>query len=78
MASPTHLRILTQGVHVWNIWRHNKKFISPDLSGADLTNRNLAGFNLSNTNLDGADCTKTNLAGANISGASFDGTVGLV
>jgi hypothetical protein len=77
MASQTHLRILKQGVHVWNSWRHNKASISPDLSGADLSNRNLAGVNFSNTNLDGADFTKTNMEGANLTGASVDGAIGL-
>jgi hypothetical protein len=61
MASQTHLRILKQGVHVWNSWRHNRASISPDLSEADLTNRNLAGVNFSNTNLDGADFTRTGI-----------------
>ena len=77
MANYTHLRILTQGVHVWNSWRHNRAFVSPDLSRADLTNRNLAGVNFSNTNLDGADFTNTNLAGANLFGVSLEGTIGL-
>jgi hypothetical protein len=77
MASQTHLRILKQGVHVWNSWRHNRASISPDLSEADLTNRNLAGVNFSNTNLDGADFTRTNLAGANLMDASVEGTIGL-
>ena len=78
MASQSHLRILMQGVHVWNSWRHNKVSVSPDLSGAILTNRNLAGVNFSNANLNGADFTNTNLAGANLTGASLEGTVGLV
>lgn len=78
MASPTHLRILAQGVHVWNSWRHNRESVSPDLSRADLTNRNLAGVNFSNANLDGADFTNTNLNGAKLFGASLEGTVGLV
>ena len=77
MANYTHLRILTQGVHVWNSWRHNRIFISPDLSGANLTNRNLVGVNFSHTNLDGADLTHANLAGARLLDASLEGTIGL-
>ena len=77
MANFTHLKILTQGVHVWNIWRHNRVFISPDLSGANLTNRNLAGVNFSNTNLDGTDFTHANLSGARFLGATLEGTIGL-
>ena len=77
MANYTHLKILTQGVHVWNIWRHNRTFVSPDLSGANLTNRDLVGVNFSNTNLDGADFTHANLAGARFLDASLEGTIGL-
>ena len=78
MANYTHLRILMQGVHVWNSWRHNRIFISPDLSGASFTNRNLTGVNFSNTNLDHADFTNANLTGARFLGASLEGTIGLV
>jgi uncharacterized protein YjbI with pentapeptide repeats len=67
-----------QGVHVWNSWRHNRASILPDLSRADLRNRNLAGINFSNTNLNGTDFTNTNLAGANLTNASLEGTVGLI
>lgn len=78
MANIAHLKILTQGVHVWNSWRQNRVFISPDLSGANLTNRNLAGVNFSNTNLDSADFTNTNVDGARFLGASLERTIGLV
>ena len=78
MANQAHLRILAQGVHVWNSWRHNKVSISPDLSKAHLTNRNLTGVNFSHTNLNGADFTHTNMAGANLFDASLEKTIGLV
>ncbi len=78
MADYKHLKILLQGVHVWNSWRRNRVFIAPDLSGANLTNRNLAGVDFSNTNLDSTDFTHTNLTGARFLGASLEGTVGLV
>ena len=78
MANNAHLKILTQGVHVWNSWRQNKVFTSPDLSGANLTNRNLAGVNFTNTNLDSANFTNTNVAGARFLGATLEGTIGLV
>jgi uncharacterized protein YjbI with pentapeptide repeats len=77
MANSAHLKILSQGVHVWNSWRKNRAFISPDLSGADLTNRNFAGINFSNTNLDSVDFTHTNLTGARFLSASLEGTIGL-
>lgn len=78
MANQGHLKILKQGVHVWNTWRQNKAFISPDLSGANLTNRNLAGVNFSNTNLDNTDFTNSDLAGAKFIDASLERTIGLV
>ena len=77
MADHSHLKILKQGAHVWNGWRRNRASISPDLSGANLANRNLAGCDFSNTNLDGADLTNANVAGARFHGASLEGTIGL-
>ena len=77
MANQAHLKILMQGVHVWNIWRKNRASIFPDLSGANFANRNLAGCDFSNTNLDGADLTNANVAGARFHGASLEGTRGM-
>jgi uncharacterized protein YjbI with pentapeptide repeats len=77
MANPTHLRILTQGVNVWNAWRKNRPTISPDLSGADLTYRNLNGANLSNANLNGVDFTHADMVSVNIVGASLEGAMGM-
>jgi len=77
MASQAHLRILMQGVHVWNSWRHNRASILPDLSGADLRNKNFAGINFSNADLNGADFTNSNLTGANLTNASIERTIGL-
>jgi len=78
MANRAHIRILGQGVNVWNRWRKNRPSISPDLSGADLTNRNLTGANLANTNLNRSIFTHANLTSVNMFGASLEGTIGLV
>ena len=51
--------------------------ISPDLSGADLSFRNLNGANLSNANLDGVDFTHASLSNVNLLGASHDAARGL-
>jgi hypothetical protein len=36
MANPEHLKILQQGVAVWNAWREGNPEIILDLSGANL------------------------------------------
>ncbi len=77
MANYTHVKILSQGVYVWNRWRHNRPYVSPDLSGANLSGRNLTGIDFSNTNLDGADFTYANMRGANLANASIEGAKGL-
>ena len=54
MANPEHVEILKQGVEVWNRWREKNPKVKPDLSGADLHERNLSGVNLSEANLSDA------------------------
>jgi uncharacterized protein YjbI with pentapeptide repeats len=51
MANEDHLRILQQGVKVWNKWREENPGIEPDLSVADLKAADLRGANLSGSNL---------------------------
>lgn len=46
MANEEHLRILKQGVHVWNQWRKVHPEIQPDLSKANLREAYLKGANL--------------------------------
>ncbi len=77
MANRTHLRILSQGVNVWNTWRKNRPAVTPDLSGADLTNRDLSGADFSNANLNGTNFTHTVMICVNLIGASLDGSIGL-
>ena len=47
MANQEHLAVLTQGVAEWNEWRSQYPEIRPDLSGANLSQVNLMGINLS-------------------------------
>jgi uncharacterized protein YjbI with pentapeptide repeats len=42
MANPEHLKILDQGVEVWNKWREDKPDITPDLSGANLSGADIS------------------------------------
>jgi hypothetical protein len=41
MADPDHLKLLQQGVDVWNAWRARERSTKPDLRGADLREANL-------------------------------------
>jgi uncharacterized protein YjbI with pentapeptide repeats len=67
VANPEHLKILQQGVDVWNDWRAKQptKFAS-DLGGANLGEADLRGANFNRADLNGA-----RLSDANLSGATF-------
>jgi hypothetical protein len=69
MANPGHLKILRQGVDVWNDWRqeHIAEFIDIDFIGADLYKANLCEANLRRANLTNAFLFKANLLGADLS-----------
>ena len=69
MANPEHLKILKQGVEVWNKWRHEFPGIVPDLKGATLNDADLSGANLTNTLLSNAELRKAKCSYADFSGA---------
>lgn len=76
MANPKHLKILKQGVDVWNKWRRDHPGIIPnlkkaDLAGAFLVMANLIGANLSEANLIGADLRMANLTAASLFAANL-------
>lgn len=56
MANPEHLKILRQGVDVWNQWRRENP-----MSGLHLINVDLSGTDLSGTDLSGADLSFVSL-----------------
>src|SRR5262249_23919889 len=71
MANPEHLRILEQGVEVWDTWREQHTDIEPDLSeanlrGADLGRAYLRGAALSEAALSGANLSEANLSEADL------------
>lgn len=66
MANEEHLKILRQGVEVWNQWRKDNPKIKPDFNRAILNETNLSGANFS-----GADCEGVNLYRADLSGANL-------
>ncbi|MBC8287888.1 MAG: pentapeptide repeat-containing protein [Nitrospinae bacterium] len=71
MANPEHVKILEQGVQVWNKWREVNPEVTPDLIELGLRNGNLRGINLAKAKLSLADLLGTNLTGANLSGANL-------
>lgn len=73
MANEEHLKILKQGVHVWNDWRLNTPYEMPDLTEADLSGMNLTEAIFSDTNLSNAILIEANLDRANLTGANLTG-----
>ncbi len=83
MANPEHLKILKQGVKVFNEWREENPDIDPvlqeanlrraDLSGANLRRADLSGANLRSADLFDADLTRAKLSDTNLIDASFMG-----
>jgi uncharacterized protein YjbI with pentapeptide repeats len=78
MANPEHLKILKQGVEVWNKWRDKNKGIKPDFHRATLNKEILSGANLCESDfrwavLIDADLSGALLAGADLSDAMLQG-----
>jgi hypothetical protein len=73
MADEEHLKLLKQGVEVWNRWRKENPEIQPDLSETDLRGVDLRGVNLMRAGLIGADLGGTRLSGAHLGWADLSG-----
>ena len=73
MANKEHLKILKQGVKVWNNWRGDIPADLPDLRGADLCRADLQRAYLGAANLHAANLFNANLTDADLSGASLRG-----
>jgi len=84
VANEEHLKLLDQGLEVWNEWRKQNRQIQARLEHADLRNTNLRGANLSSANLgdaylinadlSGADLSKAHLSMADLSGTNLSNT----
>lgn len=74
MANPEHLKILKQGVEVWNKWREENPEVRPDLSEEDFNRENLIQVNFCFTNLSRTDLSRTNLFMAKLVAANVEGT----
>ncbi len=66
MANPKHLKILKQGVEVWNTWRKEQEAEPIDLIGVDL-----CGMNLNDADFSDADLSDVNFSDASLSGANL-------
>jgi len=66
MADQEQLKILKQGVEVWNKWR----IINPNMP-VNLASINLSGMDLQKANLSGCNLRGVNLTNANLVGANF-------
>ena len=78
MANPEHLKILKQGVEVWNKWREENPEVKPDLSKTNLDifgMPTLIGIDFKNTNLSGVSLVGNLLIGANLEEANLDGSI---
>ncbi|WP_320169931.1 pentapeptide repeat-containing protein [Maridesulfovibrio sp.] len=76
MANPEHLKILEQGVEVWNKWREENPDVCPDLNFSNIERANLKGIKLGGAKLkgvklEGADLTMADLNGAKLAGANL-------
>src|SRR4051812_8451895 len=68
MANTEHVERLKQGSTAWNAWRKENVSIVPDLSDADLP-----GADLRDSDLHGADLSDADLTGANLTGSDLHG-----
>src|SRR5688500_427154 len=71
MANQDHLKILRQGVEVWNQWRVANPDITPDLTKAHAWRRDYDGANFSGADLTEANFSNASLVGANLNKANL-------
>jgi hypothetical protein len=69
-----HLKILKQGVRIWNQWREENPDIRPNLRRAGLNQADLGEANLSRADLDRADLSRANLSFADLHRADLNRT----
>ncbi len=63
MENQEHLTILDQGELIYNKWREENPNLRPELSQADLINRNISNFNFNFTDFPGAKLEKVDFTG---------------
>jgi uncharacterized protein YjbI with pentapeptide repeats len=70
-ADAQHIKILNQGVKVWNQWRLDHPDIRPDLRGVQLRGMQLDRINLRNAHLQDAEFYQAQLVRADFSGSNL-------
>src|SRR3954454_7624459 len=75
MANTEHVERLKQGSTAWNAWRKENVSIVPDLSDADLPGADLRDSDLHGADLSDADLTGANLTGSDLHGADLSDVV---
>ncbi len=71
MANPEHVKILKQGVEVWNKWREEKADVKVDLSGINQEEINLSSINFSHVDLRNSSLRSSCLSHADFSHAQL-------
>lgn len=74
MANEEHVKILKQGVEVWNKWRKENREVKLDLNGANLRGAILRGAILNGAILSEADLSEAILFNAKLSRANLKGS----
>lgn len=73
MADEHHLKVLGEGITVWNSWRSTNSDVQPDLVGVDLRDLDLREINLSRARLEGTNFAHSDLRDANLSSSNLAG-----
>lgn len=71
MANKQHVKVLKQGIEVWNDWRKKNPEIKPNLKSANLASADLRGADLHGSDLRGANLFEANLYEAKVHGADL-------
>ena len=71
MANQDHVEALAQGIDAWRLWRGKHPHITPDLSGVEITDQDLAGIDLHSAMLRESILTNVNFTGADFQGADL-------
>ena len=71
MPNPYHLELVKQGPELWNRWRADSQVMSPELSGANLSEFNLSGYQLAGSDLCEANLCRANLSETDLSGGNL-------
>jgi len=65
------LSLLANGITFWNVLRVQDNYSHIDMTGIDLCDKNLIGYDLRFINFSNANLTRTQLTGANLTGCNF-------